>query len=267
MIKWKPVLSDASSWVSSQPYAVTLRQVFYHLVATGLIPNRQSTYKTLSAKTADLRRVDEFPDLADGTREIMLKPAWVDLSDYAIDAAEWFGLDRTEGQDCQVIIGLEKRGMVTAASQQFMDRGFSVVALGGYGSATIDKLLAEQIHADGRKAVLLYAGDFDASGEDIYRNLLAHVPFSHAEKVALTLEQVTALGLPINPGKDTDSRADEFAAKYGTNMQVEVDALEPAFLADLFETAVAPFWDESLFDEIVEREAEMKDEIRDRLSR
>ena len=65
-------------------------------------------------------------------------------------------------------------------------------------------------------------------------------------KAALTLDQVRAYNLPENPGKVTDSRAKAFEKKHGTNVQVEVDALDPATLADLLTEAAAPFWDESV---------------------
>lgn len=262
-IRWAPIVAAAAAWVESQQYSVSLRQVFYFLVSRQLVPNSETVYKGLSAKTSEARREGEFPALSDGTREILELAGYLDLSEYAAPAANGFHLDRTAGQDYQVVIGVEKRGMVNAAWQQFGARGFSVVALGGYSSATIDMDLAERLEADGRPSVLLYAGDFDCSGEDIYRNLIEQVYFDFPLRVALSAEQVAEYDLPINPGKPTDSRAKAFEDRHGVNVQVEVDALPPDVLAGLFEDAVTQFWDESAFDAVVARELLLQRSIRE----
>src|SRR5206468_780430 len=79
-----------------------------------------------------------------------------------------------------------------------------------------------------RRAVMLYAGDFDATGLDIERDFRERTGcFEPFVRVALTAEQVDAYHLPLNPGKPTDSRAPTFTATYGQNVQVEFDALPP----------------------------------------
>lgn len=264
------MVAAAKEWVEGQRFTVSLRQVFYHLVSAGRIPNLENTYKTLSERTAVARRADDFPDLSDNTRQVLRLPAYRDLSDYAYVAADRFHLDRTEGQAWQVVIGLEKRGMVDAAWEQFGQYGMRVVALGGYGSVTIDKQLARVLDQDGRPSVLAYAGDFDATGEDILRNLVDHVPFDKVERVALTVDQVAEYNLPENPGKSSDSRSRAFNEKYGfdpdVGVQVEVDALDPAILADLFQRAVEPYLDLSAFKAARDRERALRSRIRQRLS-
>lgn len=260
-IRWEPVIDAAAEWVEAQRFTVSLRQTFYHLVATQRIPNDTGAYKRLSSLTAERRRAGTFPALSDGTREILRLPGYADLSSYAPTAARRFTLDRTRDQDHLVVVGVEKRGMSAAAWEQFGARGFLVVAMGGYTSATITMELADRIEADGRPAVLLYAGDYDASGEDIYRYLTENVPFDREVLVALTEDQVDEFDLPVNPGKDADTRAAGFAARHGANVQVEVDALDPETLAALFADAAAEFWDESAFDEVIAEETEIRQRI------
>jgi len=266
--EWKPIIASAAAWVEAQRFTVTLRQVFYYLVTLGVISNTEGSYKYLSSKTAEARRLGLFPELADGTRTILQTPAYADKSAYAADAAANFALDHTRDQKWQVVVGVEKRGMMAAAWEQFGGRGFRVVPLGGYSSATIDIELGRQLaeDAEARPSVLLYAGDFDATGEDIFRNFTEQVVFDEVIQVALTVAQVTTMGLPVNPGKETDSRAKAFAAKYGVNIQVEVDALDPTVLADLFEDAAAPYFDQSALDAVIEEEDAIRDEIREALS-
>jgi hypothetical protein len=152
-----------------------------------------------------------------------------------------------------------------------------ILALGGYSSQSyVDTVVADVTsrpvtpdprpiaeRPDGwwldapthRPAVLLYAGDFDPSGEDIDRDFVARTGcWSKVVRVALSAEQVTAYGLPPNPGKESDSRADAFVARHGELVQVELDALPPETLRALFAAAIAEFWDESRYLEVRRRE-------------
>jgi predicted DNA-binding transcriptional regulator AlpA len=62
-----------------------------------------------------------------------------------------------------------------------------VLALGGYGSQTyVDNVFAD-VQANGRPAVLLYAGDHDPSGEDIDRDFTTRTNcWTAVRRVALT---------------------------------------------------------------------------------
>ena len=56
-----------------------------------------------------------------------------------------------------------------------------------------------------RPAILLYAGDFDPSGEDIDRDFQKRCPwFKEVVRVALSADQVREYSLPVNPGKVSD---------------------------------------------------------------
>jgi hypothetical protein len=76
--------------VESYDTRVTLRQLFYGLVAAQVLPNTQTYYRRLSAQTAQARRDNNFPDLVDGTREI--SGSYFDNSpgDALRDAAEYY---------------------------------------------------------------------------------------------------------------------------------------------------------------------------------
>ena len=68
---WTDVLTVAAEIVDSYTdTSVTLRQLFYRLVAAEVLPNTTTAYKTLSARTAEARREGTFPDLIDRTRTI-----------------------------------------------------------------------------------------------------------------------------------------------------------------------------------------------------
>jgi hypothetical protein len=100
---------------------------------------------------------------------------------------------------------------------------------------------------------------------DILRDLEERTngSFDVVERVALNFDQVAEYGLPLLPGKATDSRAGGFVDTYGALIQVEVDALDPNTLNTLFENSIAAYWDTSTFDRVREREADDLSRLRD----
>jgi hypothetical protein len=164
--------------------------------------------------------------------------------------------DRTEGQPYSVYLGVEKAGIVEQLQEWFGDRGVPVLALGGYGSQTyVDEVVADVAQLD-RPAVLLYAGDHDPSGEDIDRDFVARTDcWDEVRRVALTAEQVEQHGLPPQPGKELDSRARGFVERHGRLVQVELYALPPDVLRQLFVDAIAEFWDTTVYEQALQEEA------------
>ena len=65
-LDWKrDILLHAKQIVESYDTGVTLRQLFYRLVADSTLPNTQNFYRRLSKQTAEARRAGAFPELLD----------------------------------------------------------------------------------------------------------------------------------------------------------------------------------------------------------
>ena len=111
----------------------------------------------------------------------------------------------------------------------------------------------------------MYAGDFDPSGEDILRDFLARTDcFTKVERIALTADQVLEYDLPPLPGKTTDTRAARFIAEHGALVQVELDALDALdgdLLHNLYNDAIGRYWDVSLYEAVLDREAEERETL------
>jgi hypothetical protein len=73
-------------------------------------------------------------------------------------------------------------------------------------------------------------------------------------RIALNADQVRQYELPEQVGKTTDSRARGFVERHGRLVQVELDALPPDVLRDLFQKAVDPHWDTSEHKSVLRRE-------------
>ncbi|MGW1620513.1 hypothetical protein [Streptomyces sp. NPDC002172] len=82
-LQWPRIVDRAAGIVTSydEVGGCTLRQAYYRLVSEGLIPHTAPTYRRLSARLAQARREERFPDLFDRLREVHVPPAWQDVGD------------------------------------------------------------------------------------------------------------------------------------------------------------------------------------------
>ena len=127
-----------------------------------------------------------------------------------------------EHQTHQLWIAYEKRTLTAQVRDWFADYGPRFVALAGYESETLDP-----------------------SGEDIWRSFLKHTGglWDQAQRVAVTWEQVETHQPPVLPGKTTDSRAKAFTATHGRLAQIEVEALDPNTLHNIYTHTTNPYID------------------------
>jgi hypothetical protein len=269
-IDWQPVVNRAAEIVLSYDIPVTLRQLFYRLVMEELIPNTRIAYQTLSARTAAPRRAGTFPPLFDRTRSILQPAYWNGPADALAALTGQYRRERTAGQGTAVFLGVEKNALAGLLQDWFDERGLPVLPLGGYSSEGLDRVVKERVERDGRPAVLIYAGDFDASGMDIGRSFVdTTYCWDRTIRIALSPEQIDTMGLPVLAGKPKDSRAAKFIDRYpeiharrdfgyeGRNrvpVQCELDAVDPGLLRDLFLDAVAEFWDEDAYQDALDLE-------------
>ena len=105
------MIERAADIAASYSTLVTLRQLFYRLVAEMLLENRQSMYVQLSRLTAQARRDGSFPQLLDQGRTIWTPPSWENAADIVKGAACQFRLDRAADQDYTIVLGVEKATM------------------------------------------------------------------------------------------------------------------------------------------------------------
>lgn len=258
-IAWAEVLERGARIVTEAEVGMTLRQLHYRLVSTPELgyPNTTAAYKGLSSRTAKARREGTFPALIDRTRRVERPPSWEGPGAALGALTRQYRRDRTAGQEVALYLGVEKAGIIAQLSAWFSPLGVGIFATGGYASQTFADELPAEVAADGRPAVLIYAGDFDPSGEDISRDFVARTGcWSHVERVALTADQVDEYDLPPEPGKAGDSRAAAFVARHGRLVQVEVDALPVGVLRQLYADAIARWWDDDVHQRVLELERE-----------
>jgi hypothetical protein len=157
--EWAPVLDVGRAVVESYDTGVTLRQLFYRLVAGHHLPNVQSYYRRLSSMTAQGRRDGTFPDLLDRTSRIERPVSFAGPAEARSFLRDLYRRERTEGQEWTIVLGVEKAGMSAQLDAWFTDPlGIPHVALGGFASQSLCDKVARDIARQGRPAVLIYAG-------------------------------------------------------------------------------------------------------------
>jgi hypothetical protein len=261
-ISWPQLLEHAAEIVESYDTGVTLRQLFYRLVAEGSLPNLRTQYTHLSEQTARARREGWFPSLIDRTSRIEQYRFFGSVAEATENLRMTYRRDRTEGQEHTVFLGVEKAGMSEQLDAWFTGPlGIPHVALGGYASQTLCDEVRDDVEGYDRPAVLIYAGDCDPTGEDIDRDFEERADcFDEVIRVALSRDQVEEYSLPENSSPEVaaklerDPRAQGFLARHGDLVQYEVDALDPEVLRNMYRNAIDDYWDEDAYQAVLEQE-------------
>ncbi|WP_395367032.1 hypothetical protein ACHGLA_36455 [Streptomyces sp. YH02] len=262
-IRWQGIIDRARDIVDSYDDGVTVRQVMYRLVSAGLLPNTAPTYRRLSSQLAQARRDGHFPDLIDTIREVHVPPSWPDAAAFEADMPQWFRLDRTRGQQWALYMAAEKDTLRQLLTRWLAEYGIPVLVVRGFGSQSYADVVRERVRSDPRPAVLLYLGDFDASGSDIERDWVERTAcWARVERVLLTDGQIREYDLPPAEGKRNDPRWPQFARRYGFDIdrpvQWEVEALEPAELKRLVLDAVDTYLDREILAQVMAEEEQQR---------
>ncbi len=258
---------------------ITLRQLYYRLVARHYIENTVNSYKRLSRILVEARLTGQIPFDAfeDRTRSaeggdipyIMpddffsyYRNEYESAEDTFRNSPQSYRLPLWYGQPFYVEVWLEKQALQNVFKEITDRYGVTLAVCRGYPSTTflyeakwrILRNREDDKEDEDRDIVILYFGDYDPTGEDIPRHISYSlvsdfgVDISYFEKVALTLEQIEELNLPPEPTKKTDSRSRKFIEAHG-DMAVELDAVEPRTLMSMIEEAILRFFDRDAYEE------------------
>ena len=231
--KTAALLETCRSILSEYEGQVTVRQLYYRLVAAQAIPNVFREYKNLCESLARWRKQGLLDPAAfcDLTREPVMPSTWSDLSDFLETVKRAYRRDPWQDQDRRPEVWLEKEALATVFEPVCRQYGVVLQICRGYPSVSC------LVEAAKRTQHILYFGDFDPSGQDIPRCVVEELRDTWdaevgLDQIALTQEQIAEYSLPPAPAKSTDSRTPRFVAAYGDDT-VELDALPPDVLGGL----------------------------------
>jgi hypothetical protein len=251
---------------------LTNRQIFYRLVGAHGYEKSERAYKRSCELLNRARRggMVEFSAIRDDGITWRVPHCWNDPSELIatfIREAEDFRLDRQSGQPCRLIFAIEATGMVPLVEGIAGAYGITVLSCGGFDSTTVKHDLA-QLLARAPAAEVLHIGDHDPSGVHLFSSITEdvvaftnHLSTNAAPvftRLAVTPEQIVALGLPTAPAKVTDRRAFE-----GETTQVE--AIPPDAMVKIIRDAIADRIDQAAYDAVLAEEDSIKAQFRSTL--
>lgn len=275
--KYDLIVGKVNEILNEYASRMTLRQIYYRLVAGQVIENKLSAYTSLSAMLVkarkrgdvDYRRIEDRVRRVDGGDGYFSDPhAYIrtiirrmrrDAENYELNRTMW------TTQPKYVEVWVEKDALSGVIYDAIRDYKLPLAVARGYSSFSFLMDAVERFgeHQD-KTLKILYFGDFDPSGEDMVRDLrerlCGYAGFDiEIRKVALTPSLIQHYDLPPAPAKRSDTRSSGFVAEHGINSCVELDALPPDVLQDIVRSAVRREIDVNTWNE-TKRQAEQEAE-------
>jgi hypothetical protein len=239
-------------------YDLTLRQLYYQLVAKDLIANSEKSYKKLGNTITQARDAGlvDWRAIIDRTRSRRGLTTWSSPSEIVRAAANGYRIDKWQQQIYRLFVWVEKEALAGVVSRACNDDGVQVDYLScrGYMSASTIWREAQNITgaiSGGQTPVFLHLGDHDPSGIDMTRDNIDRLALYSDQqegegfifrRIALNWAQVEQYSPPPNFAKLTDSRANGYIDRYGRESW-ELDALDPDVLVDLIQNTIDEYRD------------------------
>jgi hypothetical protein len=255
-------------------YVITVRTLYYQLVARDIILNKEASYKNLTGLVNDARLAGllDWDVIEDRGRRPVVRPRWGNGRQFLESVLPQYHSDLWQGQPERVFVVVEKDALAGVLEQTCHNYDIPLLAARGYPSASsVRDLVHEHVfpylyegwHGRGdpgrlrkypQRIVFLHMGDHDPSGIDMSRDLEHRLRlFSEGlfkltfRRIALNMEQIEEVNPPPNPAKVTDSRFKDYEDKYGSESW-ELDALPPDYLNFLLEQEVGEHLEKVIWD-------------------
>ena len=251
-----------------QGYRLTVRQLYYQLVARDIIPNTERSYKNTVRLVNDARLAGliDWDAIEDRTRAFISRPSWSSGKKILESCASQFHMDMWSQQDFRIFVLVEKEALAGVLERVCRKWDIPLLAARGYPSASVLREFAQEKLLDTeQKIIILHLGDHDPSGIDMTRDLIDRLQlFSpetfNLERIALNMDQIEDQKPPPNPAKITDSRFEEYEKIHGDESW-ELDALQPSYLNALVERHILQYVDPDLWDQRNDEIAAIKQKI------
>lgn len=262
------IINSVIEEYTAQGYDLTLRQVYYQLVARDYIPNNERSYKNTGNLINDARLAGliDWTAIQDRTRNIRQNSHWNSPASIMNSALHSYAIDTRRDQPNYVEVWVEKDALIGIVQQIASVLDVPCFSCRGYVSASEMWSAAQRfIGQDHReRRVILHLGDHDPSGKDMTRDIADRLELFGADvevqRIALNWDQIDEFNPPPNPAKLSDSRARAYIEEFGTESW-ELDALEPKVLTSLIRTSVADLTDAGLLERASAKERNDKAEL------
>ena len=242
---------DAIGRIAEADRPMTLRGLFYRLVAEGLIPKQENEYEKVGRYLLKLRREGAVPYdwIADNTRWMRKPRTWGSLADMLRHTTATYRRALWDEQEVYVEVWVEKDGLAGVLYEETEPWDVPLMVCKGFASETYVHGAAETIRASDRPTFIYVLTDHDPSGvaiaRHVERRLREMLPLAElaVERVAVTAEQIGRWGLLTRPTKTTDRRSRGIGGE-----SVELDAIPASELRRLVRGRITRHLDPDVLD-------------------
>ncbi len=252
---------------------LTVRQIYYRMVAAYGHPKGKVFNETLSDILIKGRRSGRIPFES-------IRDDGIQGHDYAIadletflalerDRRGWFAPSLQVDQEKRLEVWCEAAGMLPQLARVADDYSVPVYSCGGFNSLTAIRQIVDDVVQSERDTVLLHLGDYDPSGESMYKRVETDVSAFlqedaaaddeygplydfELERVALTKAQISIFNLSMDELETEDSRSKKWKSE-GRTLKCELEALAPNVIAELLREAIESHVDPDVLAETRER--------------
>lgn len=252
-----------------QGYSLTLRQVYYQLVAADVIPNSEKSYNNLGTLLSDARLAGmiDWYSIDDRSRTRYAFRHYDSPDEALRETARRYRIDLWEDQPYYIEVWVEKDALSDVVGQAASKYDVSYFACRGYVSQSAMWQAAQRFirkRKDAHSCLLIYLGDHDPSGLDMSRDITERLELFGADvtlrRIALNFDQVKRYSPPPNPAKVTDSRAEGYIRRFG-HSSWELDALPPQVIDKLITDEIRNYLDTVRYLRACDRQEEERKSI------
>ena len=254
---------------------LTIRQIFYQLVAGYDFEKTERSYNRLIDYLSAARRAKIIPfdairdDKFYSTNLNTYESAedWITAAEARINSLK---VDRQIGQPHRTFLWVEARGIVPTVESLAKRYSITTASSQGFDSLTAKHRFASSLVESGENVRILHIGDHDPSGVTLAKALekdvlefargMARSSFSYKfRRLAITAQQIDEYDIITAPAKKS-SHSKTFRGE-----TAQLEALKPAQLRSIIETAIEDELDQSALDKRIALEEEIKASLRAKL--
>lgn len=278
-MNYETTCSQVNTILTQYDFPLTLRQIYYRLVAMGAIPNKRSAYSGLSSMLVKAREMGAVDDtrIEDRSRDVIEPPSmYADPETFTEEMkaafkslGELYYADPWADQKNLIELWTEKDALSRVIARAAEPWRVVTCPSRGYSSYTYIKRVAidgrfSKIPA-GKHIVILDLRDHDPSGiqmtQDLANRLLRYTERNvEVKRIALTINQVKEYKLIPNPTKTADPRTAAYVEEFG-NECWELDAIEPAELQKIVVRNIRAHVDADAWQATLDQEADDREEL------
>lgn len=243
-------------------YQLTLRQLYYQLVAAGVIKNTVKEYENIIylVNRARLAGRIDWMAITDRSRLLNGQEHYTDPKQALESLAYSYSIDKWKTQENYVEVWVEKDALLDVVGEVAKELDVNYMSSKGYFSASslFEASMRFKAQAQlGKTSHVLYLGDHDPSGLDMSRDCEDRLELFEADvqfkRIGLSKDQIDTYQVPSSPAKLSDVRAKKYIEAHG-KLSYEIDALGPDIIQSIIRSNVLNLRDEEKYQKHVDKE-------------